>query len=273
MTVPAVQLKDGTSIPQLGFGVFEVPPAETHAAVTHALETGYRHIDTATIYGNEEAVGQAIRDSGIPREEIFVTTKLWNSDQGAGNVRPAFEASLERLDIGYVDLYLMHWPSPRRGLYVETWAEMQNLLGETLRCAGVSNFMPEHLAALIEARLPVPPIDQIELHPGLQQEEMREFAAAHDIAIEAWSPLARGEVLMDPNIAAIAGRVGRSPAQVILRWHIQNGRVVIPRSVTPSRIVENFDLFGFELSDDDMAALDSLDAGTRVGPNPVNARF
>jgi 2,5-diketo-D-gluconate reductase A len=202
-----------------------------------------------------------------------VTTKLWNKDQGAGNVRAAFDASLERLDIGYVDLYLMHWPSPTRGLYVETWGAMQELIGAGATSVGVSNFMPEHLIALADAGLPTPPIDQIELHPGLQQRVASEYAAANGIVIEAWSPLARGEILQDPNIAAIAGRVSKTPAQVILRWHIEDGRVVIPRSVNAGRIAENFALFDFELSVDDVAALDSLDAGSRVGPNPVTATF
>jgi 2,5-diketo-D-gluconate reductase A len=273
MTVPNLTLRDGTSIPQLGFGVFEVPPEQTYDAVSTALEVGYRHIDTAMIYENEEAVGRAVRDSGIPRDELFVTTKLWNKDQGADRVRAAFDASSERLDIGYIDLYLMHWPSPKRGLYVETWGAMQELIGDRLRSVGVSNFMPEHLIALEDAGLPTPPIDQIELHPGLQQHEASQYATANGITIEAWSPLARGEILQDPNIAAIAGRLGRTPAQVILRWHIEEGRVVIPRSVNAGRIAENFALFDFELAPEDVVALESLDAGSRVGPNPVTATF
>jgi 2,5-diketo-D-gluconate reductase A len=267
-------MSDAEPIPQIGFGVFQVPPEETYAAVAEALNVGYRHIDTAKLYYNEAAVGEAVRDSDIPREELFVTTKLWNDDQGKGNVGPAIEESLARLGLDYVDLYLMHWPSPTRGLYVETWAEMQSLRDEGLaRSVGVSNFMPEHLIALKEADLPTPPINQIELHPGLQQRETTDYAVANDIVIEAWSPLAQGGVLQDPNIAAIAGRHGKTPAQVILRWHIQDGRVVIPKSVTPSRIKENFEIFDFELTEDDMAALESLDAGKRVGPNPVTATF
>jgi 2,5-diketo-D-gluconate reductase A len=273
MSIPELQLRDGTTIPQLGFGVFEVPPEQTYEVVTTALEVGYRHIDTAMIYGNEEPVGRAIRDSGIPREELFVTTKLWNSDQGADRVRAAFDASLERLGIEYVDLYLMHWPSPSRGLYVETWEAMQDLVGGPLGSAGVSNFMPEHLEALAVAGLPTPPIDQIELHPGLQQLAATEYCEENEIVVEAWSPLARGEILQDPNIAAIAGRLGKTPAQVILRWHIEEGRVVIPRSVNAGRIAENFALFDFELAPEDIAALESLDAGSRVGPNPVTATF
>jgi diketogulonate reductase-like aldo/keto reductase len=273
MNVPELQLRDGTTIPQLGFGVFEVPPEQTYEVVSTALEVGYRHIDTAMIYGNEEPVGRAIRDSGIPREELFVTTKLWNTDQGKDKVRAAFDASLARLDIGYVDLYLIHWPSPTRGLFVETWGAMQELIGENLRSAGVSNFMPEHLVALADAGLPTPPIDQIELHPGLQQREASEYAAANQIVIEAWSPLARGEILQDPNIGAIAGRLGKTLAQVILRWHIEEGRVVIPRSVNAGRIAENFALFDFELAPDDISALEYMDAGSRVGPNPVTATF
>lgn len=273
MTVPAIRLRDGSSIPQLGFGVFEIPPEQTHAAVTEALRVGYRHIDTAAIYGNEQAVGEAIRDSGIPREEIYVTTKLWNTDQGAAHVRPAFEASVERLGTGYVDLYLMQWPSPARGLFVETWDAMQDLIGPELRTAGVSNFMPEHLDALDAAGLPTPPIDQIELHPGLQQTAATARCAEHEVVVEAWSPLARGGNLSDPTIAAIAERVDRTPAQAILRWHIQKGYVAIPRSVTPSRIAENFAIFDFELSRQEMSAMNALDAGGRVGPDPVTARF
>jgi diketogulonate reductase-like aldo/keto reductase len=274
MSVPNIPLGDGTSIPQLGFGVFEVPPEKTYAAITEALRAGYRHIDTARLYFNEEPAGQAIRDSGIPREELYVTTKLWNDDQGYDNVKPAFEGSFERLGLDYIDMYLIHWPSPTRDLYIETWEAMQELKDDDrLRSVGVSNFMPEHLDALAREDLPMPVMNQIELHPGLQQREATEYCRERDIVVEAWSPLARGEVLEDPNIAAIAGRHGKTPAQVILRWHLQDGRVVIPRSVTPSRIVENFGLFDFELDEQDMAALESLDAGKRVGPDPVLAQF
>lgn len=274
MTVPSIDLNDGTSIPQLGFGVFKVPATDTFDVVSEAIRVGYRHIDTAKAYENEAEVGRAVRESGIPREEFYVTTKLWNDDQGAGNVAPAFEASAERLDIDYVDLYLMHWPSPWRGLYIESW-EAMNALKNThpVRSVGVSNFTATHIKSLVDAGLPAPPVNQIELHPGLQQREATTEGSVYNIATEAWSPLAHGHVLEDPNIAAIAGRVSRTPAQVILRWHVQNDRIVIPKSVNPARIAENFAIFDFELSEDDVAALDSLESGKRYGPNPDTAKF
>lgn len=273
MTVPNLPLSDGNSIPQLGFGVFKIPPADTFAAVTTALEVGYRHIDTAKAYENEAEVGRAVRESGIPREEIFVTTKLWNDEHGRDNVAPAFEASFERLGLDHVDLYLMHWPSVSRGLYIETWEALAALKeSHPVTSVGVCNFTATLYKELTDAGLPAPPINQIELHLGLQQREATVVCEAHDCLIEAWSPLGHGRV-DDPNVAAIAGRVGRTPAQVILRWHIQDGRVAIPKSATPSRIAENFEIFDFELSDDDVAALNSLDAGVRYGPDPATARF
>lgn len=273
MTSPILTLSDGTAIPQLGFGVFKIPPQDTFAAVTEALRVGYRHIDTAKAYENEAEVGRAVRESGIPREEIFVTTKLWNNDQGKDNVGPAFEASLERLDIEHIDLYLMHWPSPTRGLYLETWEALTKLKeSQPVRSVGVCNFTAPLYKELTDAGLPAPPINQIELHLGLQQRETSVLCGAHDCVIEAWAPLAHGRV-DDPNVAAIAGRVGRTPAQVILRWHIQEGRVAIPKSINPQRIAENFAIFDFELSEADVAALHSLDAGQRLGPNPKTATF
>lgn len=273
MTSPVLDLSDGNKIPQLGFGVFKIPPEDTAAAVNEALRVGYRHIDTAKAYENEAGVGQAVRESGIPRDEIFVTTKLWNNDHGAANVAPAFEASLEQLGLDHVDLYLMHWPSVSRGLYVETWEALCKLK-EThpVRSVGVSNFTATLFKELLDAGLPAPPINQIELHLGLQQREATVECEAHGCLIEAWSPLGHGRV-DDPNVAAIAGRHGKTPAQVILRWHIQEGRIAIPKSVHPERIAENFAIFDFELSDGDVAALHSLESGLRYGPDPMTARF
>ncbi|MEV6865278.1 aldo/keto reductase [Streptosporangium subroseum] len=262
-------LNNGVSMPQLGFGVFQVPPAETAQAVTRALETGYRSIDTARAYGNERGVGEALAASGLPRDEVFVTTKLWNSDQGYDATLAAFDASMEDLGLDRLDLYLIHWPAPGKNLYAETWKAMQQLYTDgRVRAIGVSNFQPAHLTRLMDDGGIVPAVNQIELHPALQQAELREFHADHGIATESWSPLAQGAVLKDPVIVAIAEKYGRTPAQVVLRWHLDLGNIVIPKSVTPSRIRENLDIFDFALTEGDIAEIARLDRGTRTGPDP-----
>ncbi|HEX3509579.1 MAG TPA: aldo/keto reductase [Solirubrobacteraceae bacterium] len=267
--VPGVALAGGVEIPQLGFGVFQVPPRETAEPVAQALQIGYRHIDTAAAYRNERAVGEAVRASGIPREQVFVTTKCWNDDQGYEAARAAFEGSEQRLDVGVVDLYLIHWPAPALDLYVETWRAFGELLDEgRVRAIGVSNFQPAHLRRVVEETGRTPAINQIELHPYFQQAELRRVHAELGIVTEAWSPLAQGAVLEDPAIVAIAQAHGRTPGQVVIRWHLQLGNVVIPKSVTPSRIAENFDVFGFELAAEEMEAIEDLDAGRRTGPDP-----
>ncbi|MEV4964360.1 MULTISPECIES: aldo/keto reductase [Streptomyces] len=268
-TVPTVTLNNGVTIPQLGFGVFQVPDDETTAAVTTALEAGYRSIDTAAVYGNETGVGRALAESGLGREELFVTTKLWNADQGYDATLTAFDSSLAKLGLDHVDLYLIHWPTPARDLYTDTWRALEKLLAEgRIRAAGVSNFQPAHLRRLREESSLVPAVNQIELHPGLQQRELRSLHAGSGIATEAWSPLAQGALLDDEVLTSLAGRHGKSPAQVVLRWHLQLGNVVIPKSVTPARIRQNIDVFDFELSADDMEAIAGLDRGMRTGPDP-----
>jgi 2,5-diketo-D-gluconate reductase A len=267
--VPLVRLSDGVDIPQLGFGVFQVPPEDTADVVRMALSTGYRHIDTAAAYQNEAAVGQAVRASGLERSEVFITTKCANDDHGYDEARRALRASLDRLEMDYVDLYLIHWPVPARDRYVDTWkafidAEKQGLV----RSIGVSNFQPAHLHRVIEETGVRPIINQVELHPRLQQRELRRVHAELGIVTEAWSPLAQGEVLDDPTITAIAEAHDRTPGQVVIRWHLQLGNVVIPKSVTPERIEENIRVFDFELSEDEMAAIDALDANERTGPDP-----
>ncbi|MGW0022108.1 aldo/keto reductase [Rhodococcus sp. NPDC003382] len=268
-TIPTVKLNNDVEIPQLGFGVFQVPHDATTAAVTAALQAGYRSIDTAAIYGNETGVGRALAASDVPREELFVTTKVWNADQGYDATLRAFDASLANLGLDYLDLYLIHWPTPARGLYPDSWRALERLAEEgRIRAAGVSNFQPTHLQRLLNDSALTPAVNQIELHPGLQQAELRAFHTKHDIATEAWSPLAQGAVLDDPAIAAIARRTGRSPAQVVLRWHLQLGNIVIPKSVTPARIRQNLDVFDFRLSDTDMAAITAADRNLRTGPHP-----
>jgi 2,5-diketo-D-gluconate reductase A len=268
--VPTIELNNGVAIPQLGFGVFLVPPGETEVAVATALESGYRHIDTARLYDNEGEVGAAIAKSGIPRDELFVTTKVWNSDQGYDATLAAFDKSLERLGFDYVDLYLIHWPLPKVDRYVETWRALEKLAAEgRSRAIGVSNFQIAHLRRLIDETGTVPAVNQVECHPNLTQAPLRAFHAQHGIATEAWSPLARGgAVLSDERISAIAAAHGKSPAQVILRWHLQVGNVVIPKSVTPSRIAENLDVFDFALDDDELAVVKGLNTDSRVGPDP-----
>ncbi|MGB7686349.1 MAG: aldo/keto reductase [Solirubrobacterales bacterium] len=270
MAVPAVTLHDGVEIPQLGFGVFQVPPEDTQEITEEALAAGYRHIDTAAAYRNERGVGAALEASSLAREEVFVTTKLWNSQQGYDSTMEACEKSLGRLGTDYVDLYLIHWPVPTEDRYLDTWRAFEQIHEEgRARTVGVSNFRVEDLERLkAEAEL-LPTVNQIELHPNLQQAELRAWHEDNGIATEAWSPLAQGALLEDPTIEAIAADHGRTQAQVILRWHLQIGNVVIPKSVTPRRIQENFELFDFELSEEEMAAIGRLDSGGRIGPDPA----
>jgi len=268
--VPTVALHDGIEIPQLGFGVFLVPPEDTREVVEEALRAGYRHIDTAAAYGNERGVGEAIAASGLAREEVFITTKLWNASQGFDSTRVAFEKSLGRLKMEYVDLYLIHWPVPSRDLYLETWGAFEQIYEEgAARTIGVSNFRIEDLERLESEAHRRPTVNQIELHPRLQQRELRDWHAERQIATESWSPLAKGELLSDATIGEVAARYGKTPAQVILRWHLQLGNVVIPKSVTPERIRDNIEIFDFELDNGDMQAIERLDAGERTGPDPA----
>lgn len=268
MTVPTVALNDGTSIPQLGFGVFKVPDAHTEAAVTTALEAGYRSIDTAALYRNERRVGRALAASGLPRDELYVTTKVWNDRHGYEETLRAFDESLNELKLDYVDLYLIHWPAPAQDRYVDTWRALIHLREQGLpRSIGVSNFQPAHLRRLVDETGVVPVLNQVELHPFLQQHKVAAANAELGIVTEAWSPLAKG-ALDHPVIAELAERHARTPAQVVLRWHIQLGNVVIPKSVTPSRIRENIDIFDFSLSEQEMARFAPLDEGRRTGPDP-----
>ncbi len=268
-SVPHLDLNDGNRIPQLGFGVFQVPAEETAEAVGHALGTGYRSIDTAAAYGNEEGVRDGLLTSGLDRGEVFITTKLSGDDHGRDRARHAFAESLEKLGGDYVDLYLIHWPIPGKDQYVETWEALGALREEgTVRSIGVSNFQIEHLERIIDATGVVPAVNQIELHPRLQQPELRRFHSEHGILTEAWSPLGKGQLLDDPVIEEIASAHGRTPAQIVLRWHIQLGNVVIPKSVTPSRIEENFHVFDFDLGQDEIERLGELDRGERTGPDP-----
>jgi 2,5-diketo-D-gluconate reductase A len=267
--VPRISLRGDTQIPQLGFGVFQVPPEDTAEVAGRALQTGYRHIDTAAAYRNEEGVGEAIRASGLGRDEVFVTTKCPNTAHGYDAAREALAGSLERLGLDAVDLYLIHWPIPSKDLYVETWKALVDAQKEGLaRSIGVSNFQPDHLRRIVDETGVTPSVNQIELHPRLQQSELRRLHAERGIVTEAWSPLAQGAVLDDPAVTAIADAHDVTPGQVVIRWHIQLGNVVIPKSVTPERIEQNFDVFGFELSDDEMGAIEKLDAGERTGPDP-----
>jgi 2,5-diketo-D-gluconate reductase A len=270
MTVPGVELHDGIEIPQLGFGVFQVPPEETQGAVELALEAGYRHFDTAAAYRNEKGVGAALAASGLPREDYFVTTKLWNSQQGSDSTLAAFEASLDRLGLDHVDLYLIHWPVPAEGRFVDTWRAFEQIhREEAARTIGVSNFRIEDLELLARETETLPTVNQVELHPRLQQSRLRAWHSEHRIATEAWSPLAQGELLDDETIVRVAEAHGKTPAQVILRWHLQLGNVVIPKSVTPERIRENIDVFDFELSGEDLVAIEDLDRDSRIGPDPA----
>ncbi|MEV8344964.1 aldo/keto reductase [Streptomyces niveus] len=271
--VPSLTLNNGVDMPQLGFGVWQVPDDEAARAVGTALEAGYRSIDTAAIYGNEEGTGKAIGASGIARDELFVTTKLWNSKQEPwtrDRVLRAFDESLSRLALDHVDLYLIHWPRAVRTDYLTIWRAFEEIAESgRARAVGVSNFQPAHLRRLLDETSLVPAVNQVELHPQFQQSEVRAINAEHGIVTEAWSPLGSGKGLLEvPTVLAIARKHERTAAQIVLRWHLQLGNVVIPKSVTPSRIAENFDVFGFELDPEDLAALAALDSGTRLGDDP-----
>ncbi|HTW18731.1 MAG TPA: aldo/keto reductase [Mycobacteriales bacterium] len=269
--VPQILLNNGRSIPQFGFGVFQIPPNETVEAVTTALEAGYRHIDTAEMYGNEREVGEAVRKSGIDRSDVFVTSKLNNAFHLPDDARQAFDRTLDELGFDYVDLFLIHWPLPTRygGDFVSTWATLEEFYRDgRARSIGVSNFQPNHLHRLKNECTVVPAVDQVEVHPYLTQDDLRRACADMQIAVEAWSPIAQGKVLQDPTIVEIADRVGKTPAQVVLRWHIERGDIVFPKSVTPERIRENIDIFDFELSGTDVEAISALNRNERTGPDP-----
>ena len=268
--VPNLAFNDGRRIPQLGFGVWQVPPEEAATHVATALDAGYRHVDTAAAYGNEAGVGKAIAESGLSRDELFVTTKLWNADHGYDATLTALDASLERLGLDHVDLYLIHWPLPSVGKYVDTWKAFERARADgKVGSIGVSNFQPQHLRRVADEADVVPAINQVELHPDFQQNALRETHRELGVITEAWSPLGQGKGLLeDPVLARVADKHGKTAAQVTLRWHLQLGNVVIPKSVTASRIRQNIDSFDFELDAEDMAAIDGLEAGNRIGPNP-----
>ena len=276
MTVPEIALNDGTTIPQLGFGVFKVDPDETERIVSDALEVGYRHIDTAAVYGNEVGVGRAIAASGIPRDELYITTKLWNSDQGTRSAFDAMDLSLEKLGLEHVNLYLIHWPRPDLDKYTETWHALEQIQGQGKATSiGVSNFHAPHLDKLLAESTVVPAVDQIELHPAFAQAPLREYLASKGIATEAWGPLGQGkyDLFGKSAVADAAAAHGATPAQVVIRWHLQKGIIVFPKSNSRERMAENFDVFGFELTDAELAAIDGLDEGLRVGSNPDEATF
>ncbi|GGT56594.1 aldo/keto reductase [Streptomyces purpureus] len=268
--VPSITLNNGVTMPQLGFGVWQIPDDEAERAVTTALEAGYRSIDTAAAYGNERGTGRAVTGSGIPRDELFVTTKLWNNDHGFDSALRAFDASLDRLGLDHVDLYLIHWPVPSQDAFVDTYRAFEKIHAEgRARAIGVSNFLPRHLDRLVAETSVEPAVNQIELHPQFQQAESRAAHSRYGIATEAWSPLGQGRGLLEvPTVVAVARKHERTPAQVVLRWHLQLGNVAIPKSATPSRIRENLDVFDFTLDEDDMAAFAALDEGRRLGPDP-----
>jgi 2,5-diketo-D-gluconate reductase A len=269
--VPDIMLNNGNTIPQFGFGVFLVKPKDTVGAVTTALQAGYRHVDTAQMYGNEREVGQAIAKSGLDRGDVYVTSKLANDAHLPDDARRAFDGTLEAIGSDYIDLFLIHWPLPTRydGDYVSTWQTLEEFYRDgRARSIGVSNFQPHHLRRLhTECEIP-PAADQIEVHPYFTQDDVRGFCGEHQIGVEGWAPLARGAVADDPTIASIARRVGKTPAQVVLRWHIERGDIVFPKSVTPARIRENIDIFDFELSGEDVEAISALNRDDRTGPNP-----
>jgi len=273
MSIPNIELNDGHSIPQLGFGVFQIDPSETERAVSDALEAGYRHIDTAEMYGNERGVGEAIRASGIDRGEVYVTSKLNNGFHRPDDARQAFDRTLSELGFDYVDLFLIHWPLPMLydGDYVSTWRTLEEFREDgRARSIGLSNFQVDHVERLAAETDTVPAVNQIELHPYLLNADVRAYDEAHGIATEAWSPLAKGDLLDDPVVTEVAERAGRTPAQVVLRWHTQRGNIVFPKSVTPARIRENFEIFDFELEPADIERIAGLDRGEdgRTGPNP-----
>jgi 2,5-diketo-D-gluconate reductase A len=274
MAAPSITLNDGSAIPQVGLGVWQTPREDTERVVATALDAGYRHIDTAAGYANEREVGRAVANSGLPREDVFVVTKLWNADQGYDSTLAAFDASMDRLGFDYLDLYLIHWPVPEKNAFVDTFTAFAHLRDQgRIRSIGVSNFEPEHLRILVDGTGIVPAINQVELHPLLQQQELREAHAQLGVATEAWSPLGQGSLLTNPIVTAIANAHGKTAAQSLIRWHIQLGNIVIPKSVTPGRIVSNFNVFDFQLSEQDMASISSLGDGTRLGPDPRTFNF
>ncbi|WP_279107509.1 aldo/keto reductase [Gordonia paraffinivorans] len=269
MTVPNITLNNGVSIPQLGFGVWQVPPEDTRAAVATALEVGYRHIDTAEMYGNEKGVGEAIRESGLSRDEVFITSKLNNGFHAYDDALKALDKTNDDLGVEQVDLFLIHWPLPGVGDFVETWKALEKAYADgKARAIGVSNFQQAHLQRLLDETEIVPAVNQIEVHPYFSQNALRAFNSEHGIVTEAWSPLAQGKIVDDPAITKIAEAKGRTPAQVTLRWHLQRGDIVFPKSVTRSRVEENFHVFDFELSDDEIAAIDAVNRDERIGPDP-----
>lgn len=268
--VPQITLNNGSEMPQLGFGVYKVAPDEAEGAVRTALEAGYRSIDTAALYGNEDGVGRAVANSDIPREDLFITTKLWNDAHGYDETLRAFDDSLGKLGLDYLDLYLIHWPVPARNAYVETWKALEKLAAEgRCRAIGVSNFQIAHLRRLMEETDTLPAVNQIELHPNFQQGDLRAFHNEHDIATEAWAPLAKGrELLQNRLLVTMAEKYAKTPAQIVLRWHMQLGTIAIPKSATPSRVRENIDVFDFEIADDDLAEIAALETGERIGAHP-----
>jgi 2,5-diketo-D-gluconate reductase A len=270
-TTPTIRLNDGRAMPQMGFGVWRISNAEAKSAVAGAIQAGYRSIDTASIYGNEEGVGEAVRSASIPREELFITTKVWNDRQGYDSTLCAFDESLARLRLDHVDLYLIHWPVAGSEAYRDTWRALVKLQQDgRAKSIGVSNFMVPHLQRVIDETGVTPAVNQIELHPRFQQKALNAFHKANGIATECWSPLGQGRLLSDETLTVIGRKYGKTPAQVVLRWHLDNGFVVIPKSVTPSRIRENIDVFDFKLDADDMRAIERLDSGSgRVGPDPA----
>jgi 2,5-diketo-D-gluconate reductase A len=273
-SVPTISLNNGVEIPQLGFGVFQIPPDETVKATTTALDIGYRHIDTAQMYGNEREVGRAVRESGIPRDEVFVTSKLNNNRLERDDILRSFDTSLTEMGFDYLDLFLIHWPLPAVSDFVARWKVMEEIYASgRVRAIGVSNFQPHHLRTLFAASEVRPAVNQIEVHPYLVQDELRAFDAEHQIVTEAWAPIAKGRVNDDPAIREIAAQVGRTPAQVTLRWHVQRGDVVFPKSVTRSRIEENFGIFDFELDESAMAAISGVNRDERTGPDPDSFNY
>jgi 2,5-diketo-D-gluconate reductase A len=274
MAAPLVTLNDGNSIPAVGLGVFQIAPEDTEQAVSAALRAGYRHIDTAAAYRNERETGRAVAGSDVPRDQLYVVTKLANTEQGYDSTLKAFDASMDRLGLDYLDLYLIHWPQPALNKFVDTFKAFTRLRDQgRIRSIGVSNFEPEHLSILIDATGIVPAVNQIELHPRFPQQELREVHAQRGIATEAWAPLGQGALLTHPTVTAVAAECERTPAQVLIRWHIQLGNIVIPKSVHPSRIASNLDVFDFELSANEMATISSLEDGNRLGPNPRTFNF
>lgn len=269
MNQPTIKLNNGVEVPQVGFGTFQVDTAETQRVVETALEVGYRHIDTAAAYYNEAGVGAALKAVGLDRDQVFLTTKLRNGDQGYDSALKAFENSRSELGVDVVDLYLIHWPLPSKGLASETWRALEKLLNDgAVRAIGVSNFMPEHLDALLKSAETVPAVNQFELHPTYQQRDLQQAADEAGLAVEAYAPIGKGEDLNEDAVVAVAEAHGVTPAQAVVRWHVQSDRIVIPKSATPARIASNFDVFGFELSDDEMAALDAVERGNRLFPDP-----